>query len=51
MDRYTEEKILEARRLRDLAIDLRHQPLEVITEEQYEREHVAEVINELDIQV
>lgn len=38
MTQYEETKILEARGLRELAWDLKHQPLEVITEDEFEKE-------------
>lgn len=46
MTQYEEIKILEARGLRELAIDLRHQPKEVITEEQAEIEKITELLRE-----
>lgn len=43
MTTYEEIKILEAKGLHELAQDLKHHPAEVITEDQYEKELVAEL--------
>lgn len=43
MTQYDEIKILEAKGLRELAQAMRNQPAEVITEDEYEQELLAEL--------